>query len=315
MSRNDGGSKRPRLAQEGFAGRFRYFVARAAANVRQNVFINVVAIGTIGLALLIFSLFLLVYVNLEGAAEKWSQRVQVTVYFDQEIKPGDLAVMKSRVMALPGTDSVTYVGKDDAVKRFKSRLKGQEALLAGVTADVLPSSLEITLKSSSRSSEAVEAYVARLKSIPGISEVQYGEEWVKKFNTFMTFIRVVGSLLGGFLFIAVVFIVSNTIKLTVYSRKEELELLGLVGATRLFIKAPFLIEGVFQGLAGSAVALLCLGGFYLGFLNNAGNFLTFDPAQAGLRFLPLTYVAAVFFGGVFLGFLGSLTSLRRFINV
>ena len=90
---------------------------------------------------------------------------------------------------------------------------------------------------------------------------------------------------GGFLLLAVLFIVSNTIKLTIYARKEELELLGLVGATRLFIKAPFLIEGVIQGAAGSLLSLVFLTSCYFGFLHNAGNFLSFNPADSGLVFL------------------------------
>lgn len=315
MSRNNNTKKRARLTKDHLIGRTRYFFARAMGNVRQNLFIHTVSSGTIALALLIFSLFLLVYVNLEGAADNWSKKVQVTAYFDQEVNQPELALMKSRVLAIAGTDTVNYISKDQAVERFRSRLKGQEALLTGVSADILPASLEIGLKKGSRSSEAIEAYVARLRSVPGISEIQYGEEWVRRFNTFLNFARLVGALLGAFIFIAVVFIVSNTIKLTVYSRKEEIELLNLVGATRMFIKAPFLIEGTLQGLVGSGVAVVMLSAVYLAFLNNAGNFLPFDPAHAGLSFLPPSFVAGIFLGGVSLGFLGSLTSLRRFINV
>ncbi|SNB45286.1 permease-like cell division protein FtsX [Geobacter sp. DSM 9736] len=308
--------KKPKAARNGAgSGRIGYFFARAAANMRQNVFINVVAVGTIALALLIFSLFLLLYVNLEGAAAKWSNRVQVTVYLDQEPDAAELGQLKSRVSAIAGTDSVAFVSKEDAMRRFRSRLKGQEALLAGVTPEVLPAALEITLKRGSRSSEATEAYVANLKRVPGVGEIQYGEEWVKRFNSFITFARLVGGLLGAFLFIAVVFIVSNTIKLTIYSRKEELELLSLVGATRMFIKAPFLIEGVLQGAVGALLALVVLGGCYLGFLHNAPNFISFDPSRAGLVFLPVSHLGGILAGGVVLGFLGSLTSLKRFINV
>jgi cell division transport system permease protein len=131
----------------------------------------------------------------------------------------------------------------------------------------------------------------------------------------MDFMRLVGILLGGFLLLAVVFIVANTIKLTIYSRKDELELLGLVGATRFFIKIPFLIEGILQGAIGSALAIILVTCLYLGFLHNAGNFLSFSPVAANLVFLPLPSLAGIFFGGILLGFLGSLTSLKRFINL
>ncbi|KAF0218300.1 MAG: hypothetical protein FD174_3053 [Geobacteraceae bacterium] len=314
MSRNKP-AKRPRLTNEGFLGRLNFFFARALINIRQNIFIHLVTIGTIAIALLIISLFLLVYVNLEGAADVWSNRVQVTAYFERELNQQEITTLKTGILALSGTDKVAYVAREEAVKRFRARLKGQESLLDGVTADVLPASIEINLKSGSRSSEAIEAYVVRLKKIPGISEVQYGEEWVKRFTAFMNFMRLVGALLGGFLLLAVVFIVSNTIKLTIYARKDELELLSLVGATRFFIKAPFLIEGIFQGALGALLSLLVLTACYFGFLHNAGNFVSFNPASVGLSFLPVTHLAGVFFGGVCLGFLGSLTSLKRFINV
>lgn len=314
MSRNKQ-TKRPKLANEGFSAGMHYFLARALANIRQNVFINIVTVGTITLALLIIALFLLVYVNLEGVADDWSKKVQVTAYFEQELPQAVITALKENIQRLPETDKVEYVTKYDALKRFRARLKGQESLLEGVSPEVLPASLEISLRKGSRGSDSVEAYVAKLKKIAGIGEIQYGEEWVRRFTTFLNFMRMVGVLLGGFLLLAVVFIVSNTIKLTIYSRRDELEILSLVGATRFFIKAPYVIEGMLQGAAGGASALLILSAFYMGFLHNAGNFLSFNPATAGLSFLPVSHIVGILFGGVMLGFLGSLTSLKRFVSV
>ena len=306
---------RAKLSQEGFLGRLSYFTRRALANLRQNPFVSVVTVGTISLALLIASLFLLVYVNLEGMAQGWSDKVQVTAYFDQEPSALAVAALKGRVKALPGTAKVVFVSQVEAEKRLRERLKGQESLLEGITPDVLPASLEISLEKGHRENEAVASYVRALKQIPEITEVQYGEEWVKRFNTFMNLFRLMGGLLGGFMIIAVLFIVSNTIKLTIYARKDELELLGLVGATRFFIKAPFLIEGVLQGAAGAVISLAALFGCYFAFLKNAGNFLGINPASAGLSFLPASHLAAIVCGGILLGFLGSITSLKRFVHV
>ena len=306
---------RPKLAREGFVGRLSYFSARALANLRQNVSVSVVTVGTIALALLIAALFLLVYVNLEGMAEGWSEKVQVTAYFDREPSPLAVAALKGRVKAIPGTAKVVFVSQLEAEQRLRSRLKGQESLLEGITPDVLPASLEISLDRRHRAGDSVAAYVTSLKRIVGINEVQYGEEWVKRFNSFMNLFRLMGALLGGFLTIAVLFIVSNTIKLTIYARKEELELLGLVGATRFFIKAPFLIEGVLQGALGAVLSLVSLLACYYAFLKNAGSFLGVNPAAAGLTFLPVSHLAAILCGGVLLGFIGSLTSLKRFVHV
>ena len=306
---------RSRLAREGFFGRLSYFSARALMNLRQNVFVSVVTVGTISLSLLIASLFLLVYVNLEGMAEGWSDKVQVVAYFDQEPSPLAVAALKGRVQAIAGTSKVVFVNQVEAEQRLRGRLKGQESLLDGITPEVLPASLEISLDRGHRESAAVATYVAALKRIQGITEVQYGEEWVKRFNSFMNMFRLMGALLGGFLCITVLFIVSNTIKLTIYARKEELELLGLVGATRFFIKAPFLIEGVLQGALGGVLSLVALFVCYFSFLKNAGSFLGVNPAAVGLSFLPVGHLAAILCGGVLLGFLGSLTSLKRFIQV
>ncbi len=306
-------SKRPSLAGEGFGGRLGYYVRRALTNIRQNVFVNMVTIGTIALALLIVSLFLLVFINMESAADTWSERVQVTVYFDRELAPQEQNGFRSRIQALPGVSRVTYVSRDEALKRFRNRLRGQEALLEGVLPEILPTSLEITLKRSSRDTQSVETFVGTLKRIPGITEVQYGEEWVRRFNLFLNFMRLVGALLGAFLVLAVLFIVSNTIKLTIYARRDELEVMSLVGATRFFIKAPFLVEGIIQGGAGALIAVTLLFGLYELFLYNADSVLTFNPATSGLSFLPPEYIGALFLAGVLLGFMGSLTSLRRFI--
>lgn len=307
--------KRPTLSGDGFGGRAGFFLSRAVTNIRQNIFVNVVTIGTITLALLIVSLFLLVFVNLESAAENWSERVQVTVYFDKELTSQDQSTFREKISALSGVSRVSYVTRDEALKRFKNRLRGQETLLEGVRPEVLPTSFEIALKRSYRDTASVENFVTALKKVPGITEVQYGEEWVRRFNSFLNFMRLLGALLGGFLVIAVIFIVSNTIKLTIYSRRDELEVMALVGATRFFIKAPFLLEGLIQGIAGSVLSVVLMFGLYEGFLHNAGSFLTFNPATSGLSFLPPEYIAGLLLAGALLGFIGSLTSLKRFINV
>jgi cell division transport system permease protein len=307
--------KRSTHASDGFGGRAGFFLSRAVTNIRQNAFVNVVTIGTIMLALLIVSLFLLIFVNLESAAENWSERVQVTVYFDKELTSQDQTSFREKISALSGVSRVNYITRDEAFKRFKSRLRGQETLLEGVRAEVLPTSFEIALKRSYRDTVSVENFVTAIKRIPGITEVQYGEEWVRRFNSFLNFMRLLAALLGGFLVIAVIFIVSNTIKLTIYSRRDELEVMALVGATRFFIKAPFLLEGMIQGMAGSVLSVALLFGLYEGFLHNAGSFLTFNPTTSGLSFLPLEYIAGLLLAGVVLGFIGSLTSLKRFINV
>ncbi len=314
MSGNNTG-KRPNLSKVGFWGQLRYFFNRAILNIRQNLLVNLLTVGTISLSILIFSLLLLLYVNLEKVTEQWSERVQVTAYFDNELPTHELKALIARIQSLDGTGKTSYVSKNEALQRFRERLQGQDALLEGVSADILPASLEIQLKKEFRTEDALHSYTAKLRKVPGISEIQYGEDWVRRFNNFMDYMRLLGLFVGCFLVLAVIFIVANTIKLTIYSRKDELELLGLVGATRFFIKVPFLIEGILQGAAGAILAIVVLFGSYYGFLHNAGNFLGFNLVESHIAFLPFTHVAGVLIGGIMLGFLGSLASLKRFITI
>lgn len=306
---------RPQATSLGGGGRLGYFTRKAIVNLRNNRLVSLITICTITIALLIISMFMLIYVNMEGTIDQWSSKVAVTVYFDTEPVAQEFAALKSRISGLPGTESVQYVSREEALKIFRSRLKGQESLLEGVTADILPSSFEIILKKEFRSTDSVNLYVSRLKHVQGIGEVQYGEEWVKKFLSFFQFIRILGVVIATFLILAVVFIVSNTIKLTVLARQDELEILALVGATPFFIKAPFLIEGILQGAIGSLIAVSILIAGYYAMLANAVNFFSFNIADAGLIFLPSPYIAALIFGGVFLGFFGSLVSLKKLIVI
>jgi len=299
----------------GGGGRLGYFTRKAIANLRSNRLVTLITVCTITLALLIISLFMLFYVNMEGTIDQWSRKVAVTVYFDTEPLPQELSLLKSRITALPGTEAVQFVSRGEALKIFRSRLKGQESLLEGIAEDILPSSFEITLKKEFRSTDSINLYVGRLKQVQGIGEVQYGEEWVNKFLTFFQFIRILGLMIATFLILTVLFIVSNTIKLTVLARQDELEILALVGATPFFIKAPFLIEGMLQGAVGSLLAVGMLTAGYYAMLANAANFLSFNPADTGLIFLPPPYIAMLIIGGILLGFIGSLVSLKKLIAI
>jgi cell division transport system permease protein len=308
-------TKRPKLAREGILGRFTYFVERAIINIRQNCFLNIVTIATIALAFLLLSLFLLVFVNLERVADSWSERVQVSVYFDRELSSTEITASTKMILAIPGVTRVHYVSKDEAFKRFSSRLRGQENFLDGVAAEILPSSFELALDKGNRDSDSLTLIAARLKQIQGFNEIQYGEEWVQRFTDFMFLVKFAGLLLAGFIVTAVVFIVANTIKLTIYSRKDELEIMGLVGATRMFIKGPFLIEGVIQGVLGSTLAVGILSGVYFAFLRKADVFFSFSTVKTGMLFLPIEYILYLLLAGALLGFLGSLASLKRFVTL
>jgi cell division transport system permease protein len=148
-----------------------------------------------------------------------------------------------------------------------------------------------------------------------VEDVEYDQEWIDRVQFIIRFVQIVGIVFGGILMFAATFSISNVIKLMVLSRKDEIEIMRLVGATNSFIKGPFLAEGILQGLLGS---LLAIGFLYLIFLlimSKVSRFNTPFFSLQELHFLPVWMMLSIVAGGMFLGFLGSLFSLSRFLKI
>jgi cell division transport system permease protein len=160
----------------------------------------------------------------------------------------------------------------------------------------------------------MESFAIRLKGLAGIDDVEYGRKWVEGFLTVVDLARLVCLAAGGFLFIAMVFIVSNTIRLAIYHRKDEIEIMKLVGATNFFVRAPFLIEGTLQGLFGSALSLAILFGVYRLLLVKAVPTLEPLVGPLTLSFLSRDYSVGIMMAGLFLGILGSMVSIEKFLR-
>jgi cell division transport system permease protein len=153
--------------------------------------------------------------------------------------------------------------------------------------------------------------VSVLQTTDGISDVQYGQQWIDRFSVFMDLYRFSTLLLGLLLSAAIAFIVSNAIRLSIYSRREELEIMKLVGATPGFIKVPFYIEGGLQGIIGSGVSVVILLVLYTLFLSALSHKLRLYGLFVDIRFLTPVAVLSIVVGGGLLGFLGSFLSLLR----
>jgi cell division transport system permease protein len=179
-------------------------------------------------------------------------------------------------------------------------------------AEVLPASLEIRLKPGQR--EATAAVVERLSRNKALGELHYGREWLERFEAFLLLLRTIGAALGGFLVLAALVIVANTIKLTLYARQDELEAMTMVGATALFIKLPYLLEGALQGLAGSVVALgVSFVAFRIVLRESLGNILLLTGIDT-IHFLPPVWQGLLVAAGALIGVLGSLLALRKFVR-
>ncbi len=293
----------------------RYFIRRALRNMRQWPVLCTAAILTMAVALATVATFFLVVINIQGLASSWSEEVQVVAYFQQPPSRNTLAPLIRKVEKFPEVKQAIYVSKTEALKRFKTRLGNDAGLLEGVSRDLLPASLEVTLKPAARNRDGVTRVVSRLKEDARFNDLRFGQEWLERFENFVNLLKFVGLLLGGFFLFAALFIVSNTIKLTLYARRDELEIMALVGATKRFIQIPFLLEGALQGLISGLLALGFLGlSFKLLVQKSLKSFwlapVGFDPV-----FLATNQQFVLVCCGVLLGLLGSLFSLRKFVRL
>lgn len=293
----------------------RYFFRRALRNMAQSPFLCIAAVATVTVSLTIVAFFVIIVFNVEKITARWSQEVQVVAYMDQVPAPAVLAQRVQEIRKIAGVADVEVISREQAFERFRGRLGQHAELLEGVDPHILPASLEISLEDGFRNRQGVENLVAALKARGDLSDLRYGHDWLLRFEAFLGLLRLMGLVLGGFLLFATLFIVSNTIRLTLFARRDELEIMALVGATPLFIKTPFIIEGALQGLSGG---LLSLSGVYLVyrlFLREGLGTLLFTAGGSEVLFLPPAYLGGLIGLGLFLGIFGSLGALRKFVRI
>lgn len=289
----------------------KYFGRRAFENVVENPFLNMMTVGIIAMTLLLVGVFMLIYQDLNTVFAAWGRGVRVVAYLQPNIsqpaRDGLVTAIKNR----PEVKSVVWIGKAEALKRFKSIIgENREILMDLAQNNPLPESLEIDINDRARSEETLEGLSAWLREQRGIGEVVYGQEWLERFLTMLNLFKIVAFVLGSFLLLAAMFIVSNTIKITLFARKEELSIMQLVGATPTFIKIPFVLEGSLQGLIGAIVAVCAL------YSLNALVMRRLVEAFAipNFAFLSAEAILAIIVGGIVLGAGASVLSVGRFLE-
>ncbi|MFH1139061.1 MAG: permease-like cell division protein FtsX [Pseudomonadota bacterium] len=292
--------------------RIGYHVRAFLMGVKSNPALFLVAAATIALAMLIMGAFLLLNVNLQNILESSARGLAVSVYLEDGLGSAGLERLKKEVENLSGVAETVYLSKEQALAELEKRLGDQTGLLEGLDENPLPSSLELEMTPDMKEEDQVQELAGRLKSLAGVAEVHFVWEWAEKLRSFVRFVRVAGFVVGVFLFMTVVFIVANTIKLTVLARQDELYIMRLVGATEGFIRAPFLIEGAAQGLSGALAALVVLFLVYVFIISRIE--LPLGLSMVGLTFLSGTTAFFLVVAGVALGLVGSFISLGRFLQ-
>lgn len=275
---------------------------------------NGVSTSIIVFSLLIFSIFLLVLLNLNKLLAHWEGEIQVICYVKEGLSSHEVKHLEKNVLDMKGVKSIKYVSKSDAALLFQRLFAGQEGVLGGLDLSILPASFEIQLEQEFHRGQGLSQFVKTLSQLKGITDVQYGREWITRLSTIVHLLRWGQWILGSILFLAISFIVSNTIRLTIYSRREEIEIMRLVGSTTGHIKVPFLIEGFFQGVSGAVLALGLLFLLYQSFLLRSGPLVKAYFGPTLFSFLPWDTIGGVITAGISLGVFGSSLALARFLK-
>ncbi len=289
----------------------RYILREALGSIRVNGFMSVASVTTVTIALLVLALFLVLATNLEALATTLENQVEVKAYLASETTPARAKVLEGQIAGLPGVKSVKYVSKEEALQRLRQAFGQKQELLDSVEQmNPLRDSFDVKVVGP----EQVKGVAEQIKSLGGVQDVDYKAEIVDRLFSLTRALRTAGLGVAVILALATVFIISNTIRLTIFARRREIAIMKLVGATDSFIRRPFVLEGMLIGLLGAAVAAVLIWRVYAWTTQAVTQSLPFLPLVPED---PLARNVALALGalGAALGAAGSALAIRRFLRV
>ncbi|NOX35390.1 MAG: ABC transporter permease [Deltaproteobacteria bacterium] len=289
-----------------------HFVKKALADIRSNRFLNLITIVTISLSILVVSVFLLFFENASRVIESWNQGGRIMIYLKKDFTLDMLPELKARVNALGDINEMVYISKTQALNKLKKDMSSGSAFLKTLKENPLPDALEIKIRSYN-SFEDIQKFARSIKALEIVEDVEYGQGWLGKFLNVFNLFKITGYAMCSLFFLIALFITANTVRLAFYSRRLEVEIMRLVGATETFIKAPFYVEGLLQGFLGGILGLAVLLITYFtvlsGITQNFASYVYFD-----IRFLSLKIIMVIIFGSTFLGWFGCYLSLKQILK-
>ncbi|WP_462392908.1 permease-like cell division protein FtsX [Mitsuokella multacida] len=288
-----------------------YFIQEVFHSLRRNNWMTFASIGTVAVSLFVLGVFLILVLNMNRLAGMLESQVQISVYLEDHLTDREKRQIGYDIESLQGIESVTYVDRETAKERLKERLGDQKYLLDALSEDnPLPDAFEVTVTTPS----VVESAAGAIAAMQGVEEAKYGQDVVEHLFDITRLMRIFGFVLMGLLGGATLFIISNTIRLTVFARRKEIAIMKYVGATDWFIRWPFLLEGIVLGCIGGFIAAVALRSFYAAMAAKIYSTLAFFPLMPQYPFM--NYVTlAILLAGIVIGAIGSVISLKRFLRV
>lgn len=288
-----------------------YLVREAYTNLRTNRMTTVVAIVTTAFTLACVGIFVLSYVNLRNAANWLQEDIKIIVYLDDTMSQEEVQTLQERLKTDRLVGALRYISKEEALGEFRAQFPTDFHLLEGLGDNPLPASFVVTPAPDFRSPEAVARWAERVGGIAGVAKIDYNQEWIDAVAAVIRYLELTAIGIGVILSAAAVTIIGNTIRLALFARREEVEILQLVGATSAFVRIPYLLEGAVLGGGGSALALGMLKMGFEVFRHQIGSVGRFHGVDELVSFFPLSVSAAFVAVGMGLGVVGSMISLVR----
>ena len=290
-----------------------YFLGEALKSVVRHGWMSIASVVVVAMTLLILGCFMVLNYNVTSVAEEIKEQVQIVVYVDENADEEARDELQGKLVAHPELDEVRFVSKEEAMERLKKQMGDRAYLLEGYTEeDINPlrDSYELHIKVPENISRVAE----EVGSFPGVSYVDYGEGIVEPLFQFTGVVRWVGMVFMVGLAITAIFLIAHTIRLTVYIRRREIQIMKYVGATDWFIRWPFIFEGLILGLLGAVIPVIIIQFSYEAaaewFKDNIYFISLIPPEQIGTEIVRILLPL-----GVILGVLGSTLSVRRFLKV
>lgn len=288
-----------------------YFWSETFRSLFRNRFMAIASVLTVTLSMFILGVFLSAVLNINHMASYLENQVEMTVYLKDGLTTDQVMGIGKYLKAQPGMKEIKFTNKDQAMKDFRERMGDQQGLLDAINGNPLPASYQMSFQTPEQLKTAAEV-VAKYQ---GVETVQYGKDIIEQLYKVAQVIRLSGIVLIIFLAGAELFIISNTIRLTVFARRREIQIMKYVGASNGFIRWPFLFEGMVIGFLGSGFASFILWEGY--------KTVVSEMAAAGLVFIPMIplwpfmgYTTLIILAaGIVIGVMGSAISLRKYMKV
>lgn len=278
-----------------------YAFSEAVASLRRSGRSALVSIGTIAIAFVTLGGFLLLSVNVQDVLDRWLEAAEISVYLHDTAPDNDRAAVEQFLRARPEVAAVEYVSKEQALQRFRSDFPELADVTGSLEQNPFPSALEVRLRAGDDSTASAEMLAKEVSSKSGVADVQFDRTWLARLLGVVNSARIAAAVVAGILMLGAAFTVGAVVRLSLYARRDELEIMALVGAPFSYIRGPFVFEGLLLGGLGAAVALMVVGVLYYFAGQSLGSDLAGLTDEGQLRFLGYSEMAVMLIGGIVVG--------------